>query len=241
MDDHDLIDTGEMYLKAVLELEEEGIPALRARLVERFAQSGPTVSQTVDRLRRDDLLELGPDRQLVLTATGRSTGEQIMRKHRLSEVFLQQIVGLEWPLLHVEACRWEHVLSDHAADLIDARLGHPSYSPYGNPITREESTGPREQHTVTNLVQQAGRAELRPAWIAWIGEPLQADPAALADLLERGLVPGAPIGAVAQAGPNIVLGAGENELPQPVARHIFVTETEPAVAPGMPNQRLLPA
>lgn len=236
MDDHDLIDTGEMYLKAVLELEEEGIPALRARLVERFAQSGPTVSQTVDRLRRDDLLELGADRQLVLTANGRRTGEQIMRKHRLSEVFLQQIIGLEWPLLHVEACRWEHVLNDHAADLIDARLGHPRYSPYGNPITREDREG-----QVTNLVQQAARPELTPAWIAWIGEPLQADPGALAELLDRGLVPGTAIGAVTQTGPSIVLGAGTTELPQNLARHIFVTETEPALAHSPVNPSLLTA
>jgi DtxR family Mn-dependent transcriptional regulator len=235
MDDHDLIDTSEMYLKAVLELEEEGIPTLRARLVERFTQSGPTVSQTVDRLRRNDLLELGADRQLVLTATGRSTANSIMRKHRLSEVFLHDIVGLEWPLLHVEACRWEHVLSDHAADLIDARLGHPRYSPYGNPII------PEEQNKVVNLVQQAGQADLKPAWIAWIGEPLQADPSALADLLARGLVPGTAIGAVTQAGPSILLGAGGTGLARDVARHIFVTESQPAVTASTPNPRLLPA
>jgi DtxR family Mn-dependent transcriptional regulator len=234
MDDHDLIDTSEMYLKAVLELEEEGVPALRARLVERFTQSGPTVSQTVDRLRRNDLLELGGDRQLVFTGLGRSTANSIMRKHRLSEVFLHRIVGLEWPLLHVEACRWEHVLSDHAADLIDARLDHPRYSPYGNPIIPEKQK-------VTNLVQQAGRDDVEPAWIAWIGEPLQADPSALAELLARGLVPGTAIGAVTQAGPNVLLGAGQTELPQHVARHIFVTETEPALAGSTPNPRLLPA
>ena len=69
----DLIDTTEMYLRTVLELEEEGITPMRARIVERLHHSGPTVSQTVSRMERDGLLSVAPDRSLQLTAAGRST------------------------------------------------------------------------------------------------------------------------------------------------------------------------
>ncbi|GLY29010.1 metal-dependent transcriptional regulator [Kineosporia sp. NBRC 101731] len=239
MDDHDLIDTSEMYLKAVLELEEEGVVPLRARLVERFAQSGPTVSQTVDRLRRDQLLELGSDRQIVLTDAGRASAGSIMRKHRLTEVFLHQVVGLEWPLLHVEACRWEHVVSDHTEGLIDRLLGHPRHSPYGNPITRENSPAPDIK--VENLTRRATRPDdSTPAWIAWIGEPLQADPAALGELLEQGLIPGTAVTVVGQRPSGVTLvngGTHDVGLSDHLAKHVFVSTTAPDLD-GTPPARV---
>ena len=80
----DLIDTTEMYLRTVLELEEEGITPMRARIVERLRHSGPTVSQTVSRMERDGLLSVAPDRSLQLTVAGRTTAVSVMRKHRLA-------------------------------------------------------------------------------------------------------------------------------------------------------------
>ncbi len=234
MNDHDLVDTSEMYLKAVLELEEEGVVALRARLVERFGHSGPTVSQTVDRLRRDGLLDLGADRQILLTATGRSTATDVMRKHRLTEVFLHQVVGLEWPLLHTEACRWEHVISDHTESLIAKLLGHPQASPYGNPIVAGQTP------PVTSLARHAVEPNSAvPVTIAWIGEPLQADPDALQSLLDQGLTPGTVVSVAGNRSSTIALqkeGAEEVQLPDQVARHLFVT----AVSPDLPRTRTAP-
>src|SRR5690606_21766766 len=108
----DLIDTTEMYLRTVLELEEEGIVPLRARISERLGHSGPTVSQTVGRMDRDGLIRVGEDRRLVLTDTGRRKAIEVMRKHRLAERLLSDVIGLDWAYVHEEACRWEHVRSE---------------------------------------------------------------------------------------------------------------------------------
>src|SRR5436853_7456855 len=83
---NDLVDTTEMYLRTILELEEEGVVPLRARIAERLHQSGPTVSQTVNRMERDGLLTVEGDRHLHLTATGRGYAVRVMRKHRLAEL-----------------------------------------------------------------------------------------------------------------------------------------------------------
>src|SRR5690606_14899830 len=101
-----------MYLKTVFELQEEGIMPLRARIAERLGHSGPTVSQTVARMERDGLLVVAPDRHLQLTEKGRTLATRVMRKHRLAERLLVDVIGLEWEYVHEEACRWEHVISE---------------------------------------------------------------------------------------------------------------------------------
>src|SRR5690606_19783921 len=108
----DLIDTTEMYLRTILELEEEGIVALRARISERLGHSGPTVSQAIARMARDGLVIVGDDRHLELTPGGRSKAVRVMRKHRIAERLLADVIGLEWEFVHEEACRWEHVMSE---------------------------------------------------------------------------------------------------------------------------------
>jgi DtxR family Mn-dependent transcriptional regulator len=131
---NDLIDTTEMYLRTIFELEEEGVVPLRARIAERLGQSGPTVSQTVGRMERDGLLTVADDRHLELTAAGRSRATSVMRKHRLAERLLVDVIGLEWEQVHTEACRWEHVMSEAVERKLVALLGNPTTSPYGNPI-----------------------------------------------------------------------------------------------------------
>jgi DtxR family Mn-dependent transcriptional regulator len=108
----DLIDTTEMYLRTIFELEEEGVVPLRARIAERLGQSGPTVSQTVARMERDGLLTVEGDRHLELSPLGRTLATRVMRKHRLAECLLVQVIGLDWEMVHEEACRWEHVMSE---------------------------------------------------------------------------------------------------------------------------------
>jgi DtxR family Mn-dependent transcriptional regulator len=99
----DLIDTTEMYLRTILELEEEGLVPIRARISERLGHSGPTVSQTVARMERDGLVEIADDRLLVLTDDGRRDAVSVMRKHRLAERLLADVIGLEWEFVHEEA------------------------------------------------------------------------------------------------------------------------------------------
>lgn len=130
----DLVDTTEMYLRTIYELEEEGIPPLRARIAERLDQSGPTVSQTVARMERDGLLTITRDRSLKLSDEGRELATAVMRKHRLAERLLTDIIGLPWEKVHDEACRWEHVMSDEVERRLVHVLDQFDSSPFGNPI-----------------------------------------------------------------------------------------------------------
>src|SRR5436190_9728494 len=123
-----------MYLRTILELEEEGVVPLRARIAERLHQSGPTVSQTVSRMERDGLLTVKGDRHLVLTGAGRAYAVAVMRKHRLAELLLVNVIGLPYEAAHEEACRWEHVMSEAVEQRVYELLGRPTRSPYGNPI-----------------------------------------------------------------------------------------------------------
>ncbi|MBK8470288.1 MAG: metal-dependent transcriptional regulator [Actinomycetales bacterium] len=198
----DMIDTTEMYLRTILELEEEGIVPLRARLAERLGHSGPTVSQTVARMERDGLVAVSDDRHLALSEGGRLAATRVMRKHRLAERLLVEVLGLEWELAHSEACRWEHVITDHVERRILAVLGAGSESPYGNPIPGLAELGadadaPAFRDGVVPLVDALGAwrqaADGSPELVVLtrrIGEPVQADHAALSLLTVAGLVPG---------------------------------------------------
>src|SRR6476469_3314698 len=119
----DLIDTTEMYLRTIFELEEEGIVPLRARIAERLGHSGPTVSQTVARMERDGLVAVSGDRHLELSDHGRLLATRVMRKHRLAERLLVDVIGLEWEYAHDEACRWEHVMSEKVERRILGLIG----------------------------------------------------------------------------------------------------------------------
>ena len=154
---HGLIDTTEMYLRTVFELEEEGIVPLRARIAERLSQSGPTVSQTVARMERDGLLRVEGDRQLSLTDSGRMLAMRVMRKHRLAECLLVDVIGLPWEEVHIEACRWEHVISDSVERRLVELLAYPVRCPHGNIIPGLAELGVPAD--ASNRVVAAGRED----------------------------------------------------------------------------------
>lgn len=190
---NDLIDTTEMYLRTVFELEEEGIVPMRARIAERLGQSGPTVSQTVARMERDGLLTLGSERQIQLSDTGRARAVAVMRKHRLAERLLTDVIGLEWDQVHVEACRWEHVMSEQVERRLMTLLGDPTESPYGNPIPGLDALGVPEASEMGEKLVAAdvagrlgGRFEIRR-----IIEVVQNTPEAIAAMHAGGVRPGA--------------------------------------------------
>ncbi len=221
MHDDDIVDTTEMYLKAVLELEEEGVEPIRARIADRLGHATPTVSKTVERIVRDGLLELTEDRHVSLTPAGRERAVAVMRKHRVAEVFLDRVIGLEWEQLHQEACRWEHVMSDRVEHLLGQLLEHPELTPYGNPVYASDVAEPVGSNLVRAVV---GRTEPLEATIAWIGEPLQADPGALESLSRNDIVPGLTARFAAH-GPAVIAELSPDErveLPHELAAHIFV-------------------
>ena len=194
----DLIDTTEMYLRTVFELEEEGVVPLRARIAERLGQSGPTVSQTVARMERDGLLSVEGDRHLELSEHGRSLATRVMRKHRLAECLLVQVIGLEWELVHEEACRWEHVMSDTVERRLLDVLGHPTVSPYGNPIPGLDELGEADTDPlggVEGLVTLDRVVLTRRCRVVVrrLAEPLQGDTALMSRLHRAGVRPGSSI------------------------------------------------
>ena len=233
---HGLIDTTEMYLRTIFELEEEGIVPLRARIAERLGQSGPTVSQTVARMERDSLLRLEGDRQLVLTETGHELATRVMRKHRLAECLLVGVIGLPWEEVHIEACRWEHVISEQVERRLVELLGYPVHCPHGNVIPGLEELGvPADaagravaagREPVEPMDKAAGE-HAGPAVVRRISEQVQSDADLMLKLRRSGIQPGREVTlAATDDGVQVTSedGAGSitAELPRWVAAHVFV-------------------
>ena len=220
----DLIDTTEMYLKTILEMEEDSVTPLRARIVDRLGHSGPTVSQTVARMERDGLLHVMGDRRLELTREGRARAVEVLRKHRLAERLLLDVIGLEWDAVHAEACRWEHVMSDRVEDRLAELLHEPVVDPYGNPVPGSglEVAGESVELAVRNPEERAMR-------IVRIGEPIQADEGLLISFAELDLTPGARV-ALSVHGDLVRISAldeagaviGYLTIPVALSPHLFV-------------------
>ena len=226
----DLIDTTEMYLRTIYELGEEGVPPLRARIAERLKQSGPTVSQTVARMERDGLVTVHPDRHLVLSEKGLQLATRVMRRHRLAERLLTDVIGLDWHLVHEEACRWEHVISTDVERRLVEILDHPVSSPYGNPIPALEELdvepAPESFLDGTELLSlRLADGQAQDVVVLRMSESIQGDPKLLAKIRDAGVLPGVPVRAV-MVGKNLIFGDEEHEavLPGTVADHIFVAE-----------------
>ncbi|GAA1174941.1 metal-dependent transcriptional regulator [Ornithinimicrobium humiphilum] len=224
----ELIDTTEMYLKTILELEEDGVVPMRARIAERLAQSGPTVSQTVARMERDGLLHVAPDRHLELTPDGRLAAVRVMRKHRLAERLLTDVIGLDPAYVHEEACRWEHVMSEDVERRILHLVQDGTTSPYGNPVPGLEELGhpaapPASGRPSHEIAAAAGEGVRTSTRVVRIGEPVQVDPEVLGLLLESGVRPGAEVIVWGESERTIVEAVGGEavSLPVDVASHIF--------------------
>jgi DtxR family transcriptional regulator, Mn-dependent transcriptional regulator len=234
---HGLIDTTEMYLRTVFELEEEGIVPLRARIAERLSQSGPTVSQTVARMEQAGLLKVGADRQLALTDAGRTLAMRVMRKHRLAECLLVGVIGLPWEEVHVEACRWEHVISENVERRLVQLLDYPVCCPHGNIIPgldelgvpagtqqRAEAAGQERAEAMTAVAASLAA----PVTVRRISEQVQSDPSLMLKLKRIGIQPGREVTlAVSDDGVRVTsedrVGSVTAELPRLVASHVFVT------------------
>ena len=223
----DLIDTTEMYLRTVYELEEEGIVPLRARIAERLHQSGPTVSQTVARMERDGLLTVEGDRHLELSDEGHRLAVRVMRKHRLAERLLTDVIGLPWELVHAEACRWEHVISEAVERRLLELLESPTESPYGNPIPGLAELGAEASEefmegvqSLTSAVADGAEVRLR---IRRISEELQKDEVLMAALRRVGALPDRDVSAT-QGPEGVLVGSGGEtaEIDPELADHVFV-------------------
>lgn len=226
---NDLVDTTEMYLRTIYDLEEEGVIPLRARIAERLEQSGPTVSQTVSRMERDGLLHVAGDRHLELTETGRALAIAVMRKHRLAERLLVDVIGLPWEEVHAEACRWEHVMSEDVERRLVAVLDNPTVSPFGNPIPglSELGIGSGEDVEQLNLVRLTELPAGSPVAVVvrQLTEHVQGDTMLIGRLKEAGVVPNARV--TVETNPHggvtiVIPGHEQVELPHEMAHAVKV-------------------
>jgi DtxR family Mn-dependent transcriptional regulator len=175
----------EEYLETVHSLTEEGTPAIQARIAERLGRSAPSVSEMLDRLEGEGYVRRA-GRVVQLTDSGSVVAEKVVRRHRLAERFLVDVIGLDWDKVHLEAGRWEHVISDDVEERLVVLLGDPATCPHGNPIPGSGSSGP------PRISVPLARAEPgQTVRLERINEDVELDTSTLSYLSHHGFVPGA--------------------------------------------------
>jgi DtxR family Mn-dependent transcriptional regulator len=131
----------EEYCEAIFELREDDVAVIQARIAERLDVSRPAVSEMIRRMERSDLVTIDAG-AIRLTDDGLALAESVVRRHRLAERFLTDILGLSWADAHVEAGRWEHVISPTVEAAMTRALGEPTTCPHGNPIPGTDYNAP---------------------------------------------------------------------------------------------------
>jgi DtxR family transcriptional regulator, iron-dependent repressor len=214
----ELHDATEHYLETILALEEEGVVPLRARIVERLGLSAPAVSETVDRLSEQGFVEMHSDRSLHLTDRGRRIATSVVRRHRLAERLLVDVIGLEWEKVHREADRWEHAISADVEEKLVALLGDPATCPHGNPIPGSKHAPAHETGVALATAAPGG------VNVARISEKLELSDAGLQFVADASLVPGATATVVATEsdGVRVRTASGEHVVPTRVAEQLYV-------------------
>jgi DtxR family transcriptional regulator, Mn-dependent transcriptional regulator len=180
-------------------------------------------------MERDGLVVVEADRRLALTKVGREKAIGVTRKHRLAERLLADVIGLDWALVHEEACRWEHVMSEQVERRLVEMLGSPTESPFGNPIPALEHIGGKKAEAFLKGVKRVTELmsdEPQEGLLRRIGEPAQFDPEMLAQLQGKKIVPGETIGFTRVANQMVWLtGQSEKEgvmVSEEFASHLYV-------------------
>ncbi|MDZ4826109.1 MAG: metal-dependent transcriptional regulator [Actinomycetota bacterium] len=214
----ELHDTTEEYLETILAIEEEGVVPLRARLVERLGLSAAAVSETINRLSEQGFVDLADDRSLQLTDKGRHLATTVVRRHRLAERLLTDVIGLEWEKVHKEAARWEHAISSDVEEKLVELLGDPATCPHGNPIPGSKRVT-RPQVTVALAVSEPGKVT-----VARISEKLELSDDGLHLVAAARLVPGASATVIERSGTGVRVktATGEHVVPDVVAEQLYV-------------------
>jgi DtxR family Mn-dependent transcriptional regulator len=174
----------EEYLQVIEQLSDEGVTVIQARVAERLNKTAPSVSEMIERL-VDEGYVTRNGRELQLTTNGQDVARSVIRKHRLAERLLADVIGLPWHLIHEEAGRWEHVMSDEVEKRIVALLGDPGTCPHGNPI-------PGSVNVVADRFEQrpmADRDEGDVFRFARITEEAETDFESLSEFNEIGFLP----------------------------------------------------
>ncbi len=172
----------EEYCECIFELQEDDVEVIQARIVERLNVSRPAVSEMMRRLDHEALITVN-NNSIRLTEAGATLAQRVVRRHRLAERLLTDVLGLSWAEAHHEAGRWEHVISTNVEVAIDRLLGSPTTCPHGNPIPGSHYEAPDSRRLADLGVGDAFT-------VSRIPEELEFTPGLL-DFLERAaLIPG---------------------------------------------------
>ena len=212
-------DTTEEYLESILAIEEEGVVPMRARLVERLGLSAAAVSETIGRLSEHGYVELHGDRSLHLTDKGRSLATTVVRRHRLAERLLVDVIGLEWEKVHREADRWEHAISTDVEEKLVLLLGDPATCPHGNPIPGSKNAGR------TYATMALSQAPTGPVTVRRVSERLETDDDGLRLISAAHLLPGRDATVIDNRDGVVTVKTetGEHEVPRKVADHLHIS------------------
>ena len=182
----------EEYCETIFELREDDVDVIQARIAERLDVSRPAVSEMIHRMQQQGLVTV--DGAIRLTDDGLGLAESVVRRHRLAERFLTDILGLSWADAHTEAGKWEHVISDPVEAALVRLLGEPTTCPHGNPI-------PGSGYQAPDAVPLDGLAVGDRFEVSRIPEELEFAPGLLSFLEQSHLVPGSR-GEVTSASPD---------------------------------------
>ncbi len=190
--------TVEEYLETIYNLGMEGEPVIGARLAEKFRVAPPTVTETLKRLVRDGLVEMDGRRQITLTSRGVELAEAVLRRHRLTERFLTDMLGMQWHQVHEEACRLEHHISGAVEARVVAALGSPTTCPHGNPIPGYVPNA-RGYLADRGAFRLSRAAPGQPVAILCVSEVVEDEEELISYLHDRGLTPGTRLARVSPA------------------------------------------
>jgi DtxR family Mn-dependent transcriptional regulator len=179
----------ESYLETIYNMGMEGDVVIGARLAEKFGVAPPTVTETLKRMVRDGYIEMDSKRQVTLTSKGVTRAEGVLRRHRLTERFLVDMLGMQWHQVHEEATRLEHYISGAVEERVVASLGQPTTCPHGNPIpgsVPDARNYLKDQGAIRLLLAEPGR----PMRLLLVSEVVEDEEAIIHYLHDRGIVPG---------------------------------------------------
>jgi DtxR family Mn-dependent transcriptional regulator len=216
----------EAYLETIYNLTMEGEPVIGARLAEKFGVSRATVSETVKRLTTDGFVVQRPDKSIELTAVGRDLTERALRRHRLAERLLFDVLGMDWISAHEQAHALEHWISDEVEQRISTLLGHPTTCPHGNPIPGNASSGSQylhEQHAFRLSQAQQGQA----VHVVLISEVVEDESELLRRLANKGVHPRSQLLLLESDPTSAVVfqtGGSVHSVPRDLAAKIWVAD-----------------
>lgn len=184
-----LSSTVEEYLETIYNISMEGEIVIGARLAERFRVAAPSVTEMLKRLVRDGYIEMDSKRRITLTEAGNKAAEAVLRRHRLTERFLVDMLGMQWHEVHEEACRLEHFISGAVEARVIANLNNPLTCPHGNPIPGSVPDA-RNYLKDRHAVRLSTVSEGVQVTILCISEVVEDEETLIRYLHDKGLTPG---------------------------------------------------